>query len=204
MPSSGRFQNRVVHGLAPQFHRADTAPPQTLQRLRRNGVGPGRNPDRRNGSRLKKWPNGVQQFLLLFRGNGRKAAAVKGRLRSLPGQGQGFGQQPRHIRRHYRAAAAGNGSLVTEDALMGAAPVGYKNGENTIARHGSSKKGAELSLRPWSIHSLGYSFSMACSAAACSARFLLEPLPMPTTSPLRVTSTRKVLSWSGPDSVSSV
>mgnify|MGYP003298045431 CR=1 FL=1 len=37
-------------------------------------------------------------------------------------------------------------------------------------------------------------------AASCSARFLLLPSPVPTTFPLRDTSTVKCLSWSGPDS----
>ena len=45
---------------------------------------------------------------------------------------------------------------------------------------------------------------LSLAAAACSARFLLVPLPIPTTCPLSRTSTRNVLSWSGPDSSSSV
>ena len=44
------------------------------------------------------------------------------------------------------------------------------------------------------------SFAMAALAAICSASFLLWPLPEPTGSPFRSTSTKKRLSWSGPSS----
>ena len=44
----------------------------------------------------------------------------------------------------------------------------------------------------------GHSKKEAEQAAACSASFLLCPWPLPTTSPLRHTSKRKVLLWSGP------
>ena len=47
---------------------------------------------------------------------------------------------------------------------------------------------------------LGKRASMALWAASCWARFLLLPKPEPTTLPLRLTSTSKRLSWSGPDS----
>ncbi len=40
--------------------------------------------------------------------------------------------------------------------------------------------------------------STASRAAACSARFLLVPVPCPTSLPLSRTRTEKVLSWSGP------
>ena len=40
----------------------------------------------------------------------------------------------------------------------------------------------------------GKSFSRATRAASCSARFLLLPLPVPTTVPFRQTSTTKCLS----------
>ena len=49
----------------------------------------------------------------------------------------------------------------------------------------------------------GNSSRMASSAAACSARFLLEPLPLPTGVPLSSTRTANSLQWSGPLSATS-
>ena len=45
-----------------------------------------------------------------------------------------------------------------------------------------------------------FSSSIAALADICSASFLLRPLPCPTLLPLRVTSTKKRLLWSGPSS----
>ena len=45
----------------------------------------------------------------------------------------------------------------------------------------------------------GNRLSMAQRAASCSALFLLLPMPLPTIVPLRETSTKNCLSWSGPD-----
>ncbi len=43
-------------------------------------------------------------------------------------------------------------------------------------------------------------FLRASRAAACSASFLLFPLPSPSTEPLWLTEAVNSLSWSGPDS----
>ncbi len=71
---------------------------------------------------------------------------------------------------------AGSGAWETPDA--------------TLPSRGGILRGVQAS---W-----GNRRSTASRAAACSARFLLVPVPCPTSLPLSRTRTEKVLSWSGP------
>lgn len=63
------------------------------------------------------------------------------------------------------------------------------------------KKFGTIGCRRWSqsfYFCSGKSRTMACAAAACSARFLLVPEPVPTSLPLSRTRTLNSLQWSGP------
>ena len=96
-----------------------------------------------------------------------------------------------------KGSSAGNGN----------GPRGFASSETSIRSSErksqekfSAAEAAVQHIRPVQSSSPGKRRSIASSAADCSARFLLLPVPLPTGFPLSSTSTSKCLSWSGPDS----
>ena len=85
-------------------------------------------------------------------------------------------------------------------AISSASEPSIRSSDRKSQEKFSAAEAAVQHIRPVQSSSPGKRRSIAFSAADCSARFLLLPVPLPTGFPLSSTSTSKCLSWSGPDS----
>ena len=162
----------IAHGLRAELYGFHTVTAQSRQFFLRYGIRPCRYAKRRYGAGLPRRNRRGKELLLLGFGHGSKAAAVKRQLISAARRYRRYGGA--HRFRRSRKQAAGDALLVAENAVIRAACMRDKYGENASARRHSR------------------SASSALAAAVCSASFLVRPVPRPIGSPFRQTCTRNV------------
>ena len=181
MAAPGQGEDPLIHGLGAQLDGLNAVMFQAPQNHSVDGVRSGGEADGCELSGVEIGLRRGKQSLLLLLRNGGEASPIKRQLPLCPGgQGGCLFHRVCNCLGRGRLPLPGDAPLIAEDAVVGAAPVGHKNGDDALP-------GAHAC-----------SASRALQAAICSASFLLRPLPSPAGTPLMLTRKEKVLLWSGP------
>ena len=124
-------EDRILHGLRPQFHGPDAVTLQALQNLRCDRIRPCGEADGRDRAAVCRPPRRFQIAQLLRFRDGRKTSAVEGELIGSLLR-RVFCQTVQLLQRFFRRGA-GDLMLVAEDAGMRAAEMRNENGINPVS-----------------------------------------------------------------------